>query len=205
MIEEVRRQFREIKGLLEGEAEPDSARCVAISTQAAIREMIIPGLLAVSAPVLTGFSARCLRSWRIIGWRARDRRADGPDDGQRRRGMGQRQEVHRGRAHGGQRVRTAQGRGHGDTVGDPFKDTSGPSLNILIKLMSIVAVIFAPLVVAWMGKLAERFWLARGLIGNRSLKPVRLGVSIYRSDSFPGHSSVVLMSRRVSKTFDQVR
>ena len=82
MIEEVRRQFREIKGLLEGEAEPDSARCVAISTQSAIREMIIPGVLAVLAPVLTGFLLGRLRSRWIAGRCARDRRADGPHDGQ---------------------------------------------------------------------------------------------------------------------------
>ena len=151
MIEEVRRQFREIKGLLEGEAEPDSARCVAISTQAAIREMIVPGLLAVSAPVLTGFLlgvsglggllAGALVTGVLMALMMAN--AGGVWDNAKKY-------IEEGHM-GGKGSEPHKAAVIGDTVGDPFKDTSGPSLNILIKLMSIVAVIFAPLVVAWMG------------------------------------------------------
>ena len=150
MIEEVRRQFREIKGLLEGEAEPDSARCVAISTQAAIREMIIPGLLAVSAPVLTGYLlgvsglggllAGALVTGVLMALMMAN--AGGVWDNAKKY-------IEEGHM-GGKGSEPHKAAVIGDTVGDPFKDTSGPSLNILIKLMSIVAVIFAPLVVAWM-------------------------------------------------------
>ena len=151
MIEEVRRQFREIKGLLEGEAEPDSARCVAISTQSAIREMILPGVLAVTAPVATGFLlgvsglggllAGALVSGVLMALMMAN--AGGVWDNAKKY-------IEEGH-HGGKGSEPHKAAVIGDTVGDPFKDTSGPSLNILIKLMTIVAVIFAPLVVAWMG------------------------------------------------------
>ena len=150
MIEEVRRQFREIKGLLEGEAEPDSARCVEISTQAAIREMILPGLLAVAAPVLTGYLlgvsglAGLLAGALVTGvlMALMMANAGGVWDNAKKY-------IEEGHL-GGKGSEPHKAAVIGDTVGDPFKDTSGPSLNILIKLMSIVAVIFAPLVVAWM-------------------------------------------------------
>ena len=151
MIEEVRRQFREITGLMEGTAEPDSARCVEISTKAAIREMIIPGLLAVSAPVVTGFLlgvsglggllAGALVTGVLMALMMAN--AGGVWDNAKKY-------IEEGH-HGGKGSEPHKAAVIGDTVGDPFKDTSGPSLNILIKLMSIVAVIFAPLVVAWMG------------------------------------------------------
>ena len=147
MIEEVRRQFKNIPGLLEGKAEPDSATCVAISTRSAIKEMILPGLLAVSAPVLTGFLlgvsglAGLLAGALVTGvlmalmmanaggvWDNAKKLIEETDKGSER--------------HKAAII--------GDTVGDPFKDTSGPSLNILIKLMTIVAVIFVPLIVVWM-------------------------------------------------------
>ncbi len=150
MIEEVRRQFREIKGLLEGKAEPDSARCVAISTQAAIKEMVLPGLLAVFAPVCTGFLlgisglggllAGSLVTGVLMALMMAN--AGGVWDNAKKY-------IEAG-SHGGKGSEPHKAAVIGDTVGDPFKDTSGPSLNILIKLMSIVAVIFAPLVVAWM-------------------------------------------------------
>ena len=147
MIEEVRRQFKSIPGLLEGKAEPDSAKCVEISTRSAIKEMILPGLLAVSAPVLTGFMfgvsglGGLLAGALVTGvlmalmmanaggvWDNAKKLIEETDKGT---------EQHKAAV-------------IGDTVGDPFKDTSGPSLNILIKLMTIVAVIFVPLVVGWM-------------------------------------------------------
>jgi K(+)-stimulated pyrophosphate-energized sodium pump len=150
MIEEVRRQFREITGLMEGKAEPDSARCVEISTKAAIREMIIPGLLAVLAPVITGFLlgisglAGLLTGSLVTGvlLALMMANAGGVWDNAKKY-------IEEGH-HGGKGSEPHKAAVIGDTVGDPFKDTSGPSLNILIKLMSIVAVIFAPLVVFWM-------------------------------------------------------
>ena len=150
MIEEVRRQFREIEGLMEGKAEPDSARCVAISTKAAIQEMILPGLLAVFAPVFTGYLlgvsglggllAGALVTGVLMALMMAN--AGGVWDNAKKY-------IEEGH-HGGKGSEPHKAAVIGDTVGDPFKDTSGPSLNILIKLMSIVAVIFAPLVVAWM-------------------------------------------------------
>ena len=150
MIEEVRRQFREITGLLEGEAEPDSARCVEISTRSAIREMVAPGLIAVLAPVLTGYLlgvsglggllAGALVTGVLMALMMAN--AGGVWDNAKKY-------IEEGH-HGGKGSEPHKAAVIGDTVGDPFKDTSGPSLNILIKLMTIVAVIFAPLVVAWM-------------------------------------------------------
>ena len=150
MIGEVRRQFREITGLLAGDAEPDSARCVAISTKSAIREMIVPGLIAVLAPVATGFLlgvsglggllAGALVTGVLMALMMAN--AGGVWDNAKKY-------IEEGH-HGGKGSEPHKAAVIGDTVGDPFKDTSGPSLNILIKLMTIVAVIFAPLVVGWM-------------------------------------------------------
>ena len=150
MIEEVRRQFRSIPGLMEGTAEPDSARCVAISTKSAIREMIAPGLLAVSAPIATGYLlgiagvggllSGALVTGVLLALMMAN--AGGVWDNAKKY-------IEEGH-HGGKGSEPHKAAVIGDTVGDPFKDTSGPSLNILIKLMSIVSVIFAPLVVAWM-------------------------------------------------------
>lgn len=149
MVEEVRRQFKEIKGILTGEAEPDYERCVSISTRGAQREMVFPSLLAIIAPVVTGlifgvpgvvglltgglscgfvlavFMANASGAW--------DNAKKYVEEGNF---GGKGGEVHRATV-------------VGDTVGDPFKDTSGPSLNILIKLMSMVAIVMAGLTVAW--------------------------------------------------------
>jgi K(+)-stimulated pyrophosphate-energized sodium pump len=150
MIEEVRRQFKTIPGLMEGTAEPDSARCVAISTQAAIREMIAPGVLAVSAPIATGWLlgasglAGLLAGALVTGvlMALMMANAGGAWDNAKKY-------IEEGHL-GGKGSDAHKAAVIGDTVGDPFKDTSGPSLNILIKLMTIVAVIFAPVVVVWM-------------------------------------------------------
>jgi len=150
MIEEVRRQFKTIPGLLEGKAEPDSAQCVAISTKAAIREMLMPGLLAVIAPVATGFAlgvaglAGLLVGSLVTGvlMALMMANAGGAWDNAKKY-------IEEGHL-GGKGSDPHKAAVIGDTVGDPFKDTAGPSLNILIKLMSIVSVIFAPLVVGWM-------------------------------------------------------
>ena len=149
MVEEVRRQFREIKGILTGNAEPDYARCVQISTQGAQREMVFPSLLAIIAPVATGLlfgvpgviglligglsSGFVLAVFMANAGGAWDNAKKYVEEGNF---GGKGSEVHRATV-------------VGDTVGDPFKDTSGPSLNILVKLMSMVAIVMAGLTVAW--------------------------------------------------------
>ena len=146
MIEEVRRQFREIPGLLEGTGEPDTARCVAISTQASIREMVLPGVLAVAAPVLVGFWDTAALGGMIAGALFSGMmmaifmsNAGGAWDNAKK--------YIEGGAHGGKGSPAHKAAVVGDTVGDPFKDTSGPALNILLKLMCIVSVVVAPVLV----------------------------------------------------------
>jgi K(+)-stimulated pyrophosphate-energized sodium pump len=143
MIEEVRRQFREIPGLMEGTAEGDTERCVAISTNAAIKQMMMPGLIAVVSPVaigllmgieaLGGLLAGALVSSMLLGMSMAN--SGGAWDNAKKY-------IEAG-AHGGKGSETHKAAVVGDTVGDPFKDTSGPSLNILVKLMSIMAVMTA--------------------------------------------------------------
>jgi K(+)-stimulated pyrophosphate-energized sodium pump len=145
MIEEVRRQFKEIPGLMEGKAKPNYARCVDISTSAALKEMIIPGLLAVVAPLavglifgkeaLGGLLAGALVTGVMIAIQMAN--SGGAWDNAKKY-------IESGN-YGGKGTPTHAAAVVGDTVGDPFKDTSGPSLNILIKLMTIVALVFAPL------------------------------------------------------------
>ena len=143
MIEEVRRQFREIEGLMEGKAKGDTARCVDISTRAAIREMIVPGLMAVIVPILVGYVlgtaalgglvAGALVSGIMLAISMAN--SGGAWDNAKKY-------VEAGNF-GGKGSDTHKATVVGDTVGDPFKDTSGPSINILIKLMSVVSLIFA--------------------------------------------------------------
>ena len=151
MIEEVRRQFRENKGIMEGTVKPDYARCVDISTGAALKEMVAPGLLAVVAPLAVGFImgtaalggmlAGALASGVLLAIMMAN--AGGAWDNAKKY-------VESG-VYGGKGSETHKAAVVGDTVGDPFKDTSGPSINILIKLMTIVALVFAPLFVAYGG------------------------------------------------------
>ena len=145
MVEEVRRQFREITGLMEGKAKPDSARCVDISTAGALREMIAPGLLAVSTPLAVGIilgvealggllagataTGVLMAIMMTNGGAAWDNAKKWIEEGNL---GGKGSEAHKAAV-------------IGDTVGDPFKDTSGPSMNILIKLMSVVSLVFGPL------------------------------------------------------------
>jgi len=145
MIEEVRRQFKEIKGLLEGKAEPDTAKCVDIATTAALKKMILPGIIAVSAPVLVGFlispeSLGGMLAGALLGcvlMALMMANAGGAWDNAKKH-------VEKGNFGGkGTDVHTATV--VGDTVGDPFKDTSGPSMNILINVMAIVSLVIAPL------------------------------------------------------------
>lgn len=145
MVEEVRRQFREIPGLLEGTARPDTGRCIDISTRAALREMMLPGLLAVASPVAMGFllgpeglggmlAGATLTGVLLALFMAN---AGGAWDNAKKL-------IENGYL-GGKGSDAHKAAVVGDTVGDPFKDTSGPSMNILIKLMSIVALVIAPL------------------------------------------------------------
>ncbi len=145
MIKEIRRQFREIEGLLEGKAEPDTAQCVDIATTAALRKMIVPGVIAVSAPPLVGFIigaealggmlSGALLSCVLMALMMAN--AGGAWDNAKKY-------VEKGNLGGkGSDVHTATV--VGDTVGDPFKDTSGPSMNILINVMAIVSLVIAPL------------------------------------------------------------
>ena len=148
MVEEVRRQFREIKGILEGTATPDYARCVAISTKGAQREMLLPSILAIVAPVLTGFifGVAGVMGLLVGGLGAGFvlaifmANSGGSWDNAKKY-------IEEGN-HGGKGSDCHKATVVGDTVGDPFKDTSGPSINILIKLTSMVSIVFAGLIVA---------------------------------------------------------
>ena len=149
MVDEVRRQFREIKGILTGEAEPDYARCVAISTKGAQREMVFPSVLAIVAPILTGlvFGVPGVIGLLVGGLSAGFvlaifmANAGGACDNAKKY-------IEEGNF-GGKGSEVHKATVVGDTVGDPFKDTSGPSLNILIKLMSMVSIVMAGLTVSW--------------------------------------------------------
>jgi K(+)-stimulated pyrophosphate-energized sodium pump len=147
MIEEVRRQFREIPGLLEGKATAEYAKCVDISTDAAIKEMALPGVLAVGTPIFFGL---ILHSAEMLGGVLAGVMVTGvlmamfmSNAG----GAWDNAKKHiEGGAYGGKGTEAHKAAVTGDTVGDPFKDTAGPSLNILIKLMSVVSLVIAPLI-----------------------------------------------------------
>jgi len=145
MIEEVRRQFREIPGLMEEKTKADYAKCVDISTHAAIKEMIIPGVAAVVVPVIFGFYDKNMLGGLLAGLTITGvsmaifmANAGGAWDNAKKF-------IERG-AYGGKGSESHKAAVVGDTVGDPFKDTAGPSLNILIKLMSVVSLVIAPLI-----------------------------------------------------------
>jgi K(+)-stimulated pyrophosphate-energized sodium pump len=162
MVEEVRRQFREIPGIMEGTGKPDSARCVDISTKAALREMILPGMTAVLAPVVVGYFlgvealGGLLAGATVTGvlMALFMANAGGAWDNAKKY-------IEKG-AHGGKGTDAHKAAVSGDTVGDPFKDTSGPSMNILIKLMSVVSLVLAPWFVRVHGVAGEQVttWIA---------------------------------------------
>ena len=145
MIKEIRRQFREIDGLLEGKADPDTAQCVDIATTAALKKMILPGVIAVSAPAIVGFliGAEALGGMLAGGLLScvlmalMMANAGGAWDNAKKF-------IEKGNL-GGKGTETHAAAVVGDTVGDPFKDTSGPSMNILINVMAIVSLVIAPL------------------------------------------------------------
>ena len=145
MINEIRRQFREIPGLLDGNAEPDTARCVDIATTAALKRMVVPGAIAVFAPVIVGFglgatSLGGMLAGGLLGcvlMALMMANAGGAWDNAKKH-------IEKGNL-GGKGSDTHAAAVVGDTVGDPFKDTSGPSMNILINVMAIVSLVIAPL------------------------------------------------------------
>ena len=155
MIEEVRRQFRTIPGLMEGEAKPDYKSCVAISTSAALKEMMLPGIMAVVAPLavglllgaeaLGGLLAGSLVTGVLMAIFMSN--AGGAWDNAKKY-------IEEGN-HGGKGSDAHKAAVVGDTVGDPFKDTSGPSINILIKLMTVVSLVFAPIFIKFGGLLIK--------------------------------------------------
>ncbi|AOE50554.1 sodium-translocating pyrophosphatase [Kangiella sediminilitoris] len=145
MIHEIRRQFREIKGLLEGNADPDTTKCIEIATTAALKKMVLPGVIAVAAPPLVGFLLGPEALGGMLGGALVSAvalalmmaNAGGAWDNAKKY-------VEKGN-HGGKGSDTHAATVVGDTVGDPFKDTSGPSMNILINVMAIVSLVIAPL------------------------------------------------------------
>ncbi|MDR5658967.1 sodium-translocating pyrophosphatase [Serpentinicella sp. ANB-PHB4] len=157
MIEEVRRQFRDIPGIMEGKGKPEYAKCVDISTASALKEMVIPGVLAVVAPIATGLLlgadavggllAGALVAGVLLAIMMAN--AGGAWDNAKKY-------IEEGN-HGGKGSEPHKAAVVGDTVGDPFKDTSGPSINILIKLMTIVSVVFAPLFAQYGGMIVKFF------------------------------------------------
>jgi K(+)-stimulated pyrophosphate-energized sodium pump len=157
MIEEVRRQFREMPGIMEGKDKPDYRRCVDISTAAALKEMIVPGLLAVIVPLIVGF----LLGTEALGGLQAGALVTGVlmaifmsnsggawDNAKKYIESGE---------HGGKGSAAHKAAVVGDTVGDPFKDTSGPSINILIKLITVVSLVFGPMLAQYGGLLHKLF------------------------------------------------
>ncbi|MFZ8973214.1 MAG: sodium/proton-translocating pyrophosphatase [Pseudomonadales bacterium] len=145
MIEEIRRQFREIAGLMEGNAEPDHEKCIEIATSAALKKMILPGIIAVAAPPVVGFTLGAeslggMLAGALLGcvlMALMMANAGGAWDNAKKY-------IEKGNLGGkGSEVHSAAV--VGDTVGDPFKDTSGPAMNILINVMAIVSLVIAPL------------------------------------------------------------
>jgi len=147
MVEEIRRQFREIPGIMEGKGKPDPARCVDIATRGALKQMILPGMVAVLAPIIVGFilgkealggmlAGSVLTGAMLALFMAN---AGGAWDNAKKF-------IEEGHF-GGKHSEAHNASVIGDTVGDPFKDTSGPSMNILIKLMSVIALVIAPLLI----------------------------------------------------------
>ncbi len=143
MVNEVRRQFREIPGIMEGTTPPDAARCVKISTDGALKQMIVPGVIAIAAPLAVGFWSVQALGGLLAGALVTGvmmaifmANAGGAWDNAKK--------LIEGGAHGGKGSDSHKAAVIGDTVGDPFKDTSGPSLNILVKLMTVVSLVFLP-------------------------------------------------------------
>ena len=155
MVQEVRRQFREHKGILEGKDKPDYSRCIEISTKSALKEMILPGVLAIIVPIVVGLFLGTEALGGLIAGAVITgvlmaimmSNAGGAWDNAKK--------YIEGGAHGGKGSFAHKAGVVGDTVGDPFKDTSGPSMNILIKLITIVSLVFAPFIIKYGGILLK--------------------------------------------------
>ena len=154
MVEEVRRQFREIVVIMEKEAKPDYKRCVEISTKSALREMVLPGVIAIAAPILVGLwsiealvglLSGALVAGVLLGITMSN--AGGAWDNSKKQIEAEKRDCSANTGKGSERHKAAV---VGDTVGDPFKDTSGPALNILIKMMSVISLVLVPLFVRFM-------------------------------------------------------
>ena len=151
IVDEVRRQFREIKGIMDGSEKPEYGRCVSICTSAALKQMILPAILAIVAPIIVGLIlGKCALAGFLLGATASGfllaiamANAGGSWDNAKKyieTGM-----------HGGKGSDAHKAAVVGDTVGDPMKDTSGPSLNIMIKLMAVISLVFTPVITNWNG------------------------------------------------------
>ena len=147
VVKEVRRQFKEITGLMQGKADPDYAKCVDLCTKSSLKEMVLPTIVAVIVPIAVGLLLGCTG---VVGMLAGATasgfllavfmsNSGGAWDNAKK--------YIEGGAHGGKGSNCHKAAVVGDTVGDPFKDTSGPSINILIKLLSMVSIVFAALIV----------------------------------------------------------
>ena len=155
MVQEVRRQFKEHKGILEGKDKPDYSRCIEISTKSALKEMILPGVLAIIVPIVVGLFLGTEALGGLIAGAGITgvlmaimmSNAGGAWDNAKK--------YIEGGAHGGKGSFAHKAGVVGDTVGDPFKDTSGPSMNILIKLITIVSLVFAPFIIKYGGILLK--------------------------------------------------
>jgi K(+)-stimulated pyrophosphate-energized sodium pump len=160
MVEEVRRQFREIPGIMEGKGQPEYEKCVAISTQASIREMLLPGAIALIMPLIVGF----IFGPEVLGGMLAGATVSGVLMGMFQNNAGgawdnAKKSFEKGVEINGEtyykKSEPHKASVTGDTVGDPFKDTSGPSMNILIKLMSIVSLVIAPTLAQIHGNTAD--------------------------------------------------
>ena len=192
MVEEVRRQFKEIPGILEGKAKPDYEKCVEISTNAALKEMLLPGLITIITPVLIGFiiGAEALGSYMAgvavsgVLWAIFQNNAGGAWDNAKKSfeaGVEINGKIEKKGSDAHKAAVT------GDTVGDPFKDTSGPSMNILIKLTCLVGLVIAPILGEHSSEISEY----------NDLKNIEKNVVLEINEENPNESSLTIVTRSV--------
>ena len=192
MVEEVRRQFKEIPGILEGKAKPDYEKCVEISTNAALKEMLLPGLITIITPVLIGFiiGAEALGSYMAgvavsgVLWAIFQNNAGGAWDNAKKSfeaGVEINGKIEKKGSDAHKAAVT------GDTVGDPFKDTSGPSMNILIKLTCLVGLVIAPILGDHNSEISEY----------NDLKNIEKNVVLEINEENPNESSLTIVTRSV--------
>jgi len=192
MVEEVRRQFKEIPGILEGKAKPDYEKCVEISTNAALKEMLLPGLITIITPILIGFiiGAEALGSYMAgvavsgVLWAIFQNNAGGAWDNAKKSfeaGVEINGKIEKKGSDAHKAAVT------GDTVGDPFKDTSGPSMNILIKLTCLVGLVIAPILGDHSSEISD----------NNDLKNIEKNIVLEINEENPNESSLTIVTRSV--------